>query len=192
MSKYKIIDQNAIQFITVTVVDWIDVFIRKTYKDIVIESLAYCQKEKGLIVYAYVIMSSHLHLIVSAKEDFILSDILRDFKKFTAKKILLEIEKSSSESRKDWLLHKFTFRGIAASNTQQQFWQADNHPIELFSTSLIVQKIAYIHENPVKEEWVDSAEHYLYSSASNYTNGEGKLDVEFLELPMSWIGYVGT
>ena len=66
MSRYKILDQHGLNFVTCTVVDWVDVFIRKAYKDIIIESVDYCQKEKGLRVYAYVIMSSHLHLIVEA------------------------------------------------------------------------------------------------------------------------------
>ncbi|MBP8238854.1 MAG: transposase, partial [Saprospiraceae bacterium] len=90
MSRYKILDQHGINFVTLTVVDWVDVFIRKRYKDIVIESLKHCQKEKGLVVYACVIMSSHIHLIAEAKGSIPLSDILRDFKKFTSKTILRE------------------------------------------------------------------------------------------------------
>lgn len=68
MSRYKILDQHGLNFLTLTVVDWVDVFIRKRYKDIIIDSLQYCQKEKNLLVYAYVIMSSHIHLITEAGE----------------------------------------------------------------------------------------------------------------------------
>ena len=87
MSRYKITDQHGLNFLTLTVVDWVDVFIRKSYKDILIESLQFCQKKKGLAVYAYVIMSSHVHLIAEATGEIPLSDILRDFKKYTAQKI---------------------------------------------------------------------------------------------------------
>jgi putative transposase len=171
----------------------VDVFIRKSYKDIIIDSLKHCQKEKGLRVYAYVIMSSHIHMIVEAtKPDITLSDILRDFKKFTAKKILNEIEHSGIESRKEWMLFRFAYRGSEEADRKYQFWQQDNHPIELYTLPVIAQKIGYIHLNPVKEGWVADAEHYLYNSASNYADNQGLLDVSVIDLPMSWIGYVPT
>jgi putative transposase len=190
MSRYKILDQHGINFVTLTVVDWIDVFIRKRYKDIVIESLKHCQKEKGLVVYAYVIMSSHIHLIAEAKGSIPLSDILRDFKKFTSKTILREIEHGGYESRREWMLNRFAFRGHNASgNRQYQFWQSDNHPIILYTLPVITQKIIYIHNNPVVEGWVEQVDQYLYSSASNYVGNTGLLDVAVVDMPMSWEGY---
>lgn len=191
MSRYKINDQYGLNFLTLTVVDWVDVFIRKSYKDIILDSLRYCQKEKGLTVCAYVIMSSHVHLIAEAAGTIPLSDILRDFKKFTAKQILNEIENGGTESRKEWMLHRFAYRGHqVAGNRQYQFWQSDNHPIELYTLPVIAQKIDYIHQNPVKEGWVEQADHYLYSSATNYNSGSGLLDVAIVDLPMTWVGYV--
>ena len=190
MSRYKILDQHGINFVTLTVVDWVDVFIRKRYKDIVIESLKHCQKEKGLVVYAYVIMSSHIHLIAEAKGSIPLSDILRDFKKFTSKTILREIEHGGYESRREWMLNRFAFRGHNASgNRQYQFWQSDNHPIILYTLPVITQKIIYIHNNPVVEGWVEQVDQYLYSSASNYVGNTGLLDVAVVDMPMSWEGY---
>ena len=96
---YQIKEQNALHYITLQVVYWIDIFTRKTYRDIVIESLRYCQKEKGLEVYVYVIMSNHVHLGLKS-EAHNLSDVLRDFKKYTSKKIVCAIEEST-ESRKN-------------------------------------------------------------------------------------------
>ena len=116
MSRYKILGQDRLHFVTMTVVDWVDVFIRKQYKDIIIESLAYCQREKGLYVFGYVIMSSHLHLIVKTNGETELSDVLRDFKKYTAKKLLQEIEDGGYESRREWLLHRFTYRGTTSQD----------------------------------------------------------------------------
>ena len=107
MNGYKITDQNALHFITPTVVGWIDVFSRKVYKDIVIESLKYCCENKGLILYAYVIMTNHLHLIVRAKEGYEISNILRDFKRHTSKQIIDHVIKSKKESRKKWMLTCF-------------------------------------------------------------------------------------
>jgi putative transposase len=190
MGRYKIIDQHGLTFLTMTVVDWVDVFIRKSYKDIIIDSLKYCQKEKGLIICAYVIMSSHIHMVVKANVSITLSDILRDFKKFTANTILDKIENGKKESRREWLLHRFAYRGSTApGNRKYRFWKLDNHPINLFTLPVIAQKVDYIHLNPVKEGWVDAASDYLFSSASNYETGKGILEVTVLDLPLSWKGY---
>ena len=83
-SGYQIQDQYATHFLTPTIVDWVDIFTRKIYRDIIIESLAFCIKNKGLILYGYVIMTNHLHLLVRS-EPGKLSDTMRDFKKFTAR-----------------------------------------------------------------------------------------------------------
>ena len=103
MNGHKIKNQNAVHFITPTVVGWMDIFTRNVYKEIIIESLKYCIQNKGLSLHAYVIMSNHLHLIISAKEGFHLSDILRDFKRHTSKKIINEVLTNSKESRQEWM-----------------------------------------------------------------------------------------
>jgi REP element-mobilizing transposase RayT len=107
---YFITDQNAIYFLTFTVIDWIDVFTRKEYKVVIADSLNYCIENKGLEVYAWCLMSNHLHMVCQAKEDYKISDINRDFKKFTAKTILKMIEKEP-ESRKEWMLYRFKYAG---------------------------------------------------------------------------------
>ena len=89
---YIIREQEKAHFITATVVDWIDVFTRKSYRDCIIECFDYCIKNKGMILYGYVVMSNHIHMIIQSN-DGKLSDLLRDFKKFTAKKILDKIKK---------------------------------------------------------------------------------------------------
>ncbi len=108
---YKIRDQNAIHFITFSVVQWIDVFTRSEYKEILVESVKYCQKEKGLEVKAYCFMPNHVHFIVRAKEDHSLSDILRDFKKYTSFRMLKAIIENPKESRKGWMLWIFKKAG---------------------------------------------------------------------------------
>ena len=96
---YKIIEQDKLHFVTLQVVEWVDIFTRKKYRDIIVENLDYCQKNKGLEIYAWVIMSNHVHLLVKSDKDE-LSNILRDFKSYTSKKILDEID-SCNESRKN-------------------------------------------------------------------------------------------
>src|SRR6267154_1000702 len=99
---YQIANQQAPYYLTLQIVYWIDLFSRKSYRDIIIESLKYCRKEKNLEIFGWVIMSNHIHLIArSASND--LSGALRDFKKYTSKKIIEEVQ-GSSESRKEWML----------------------------------------------------------------------------------------
>ena len=93
-------------FLTFQVVGWADIFTRKTYRDIIIESFEYCRTHKSLKLHAYVIMSNHVHCILSAEEN--LSKIIRDFKKHTSKAILSAIEKPE-ESRKEWLKMIFKY-----------------------------------------------------------------------------------
>jgi putative transposase len=179
---YKIRDKEGIHFVTFAVTEWVDVFTRREYRDIVLDSIRHCQKEKGLILYAWCIMSNHAHLVVSAKNNDT-SDILRDFKKFTSKQIIKAIEEHPGESRKEWMLKIFKQAGEQNSrNTYYQFWRQDNQPKELYSDHFTKQKIEYIHNNPVEAGIVDKAEEYLYSSARDYYNGKhcGLLMVEFL------------
>ena len=180
-SKYKIVDHQALHFITFATVQWVDALSRPLYKDLIIESLNFCQREKGLKVYAYVIMSNHIHLIASAKEGANLSDILRDFKKFTSKQLIAEVKNNVQESRSNWMLWLFQSAGTRNSNNKTyQFWQQDNHPIELSSNELIDQRLDYIHNNPVKEGFVREPEHYPYSSAMDYAGGKGLMTVELI------------
>ena len=127
---YKIRNLAAIHFITFAVVEWVYVFTRKTSCDIVLDSITFCQVEKGLVLHAWCLMSNHLHLIASAKNED-LSGILRDFKKFTCKQIIEAIVNNKQESRKDWTLSIFKEEGSKNSrNKSYQFWRQDNQPQE--------------------------------------------------------------
>jgi len=180
---YVIRDQTLPHFITATVVDWIDVFTRQTYRDIVIESLDYCIKNKGMILYGYVIMSNHIHLIIQSEEGK-LSDLIRDFKKFTAKSILEKIQ-NCPESRREWMLERFMLVTQSHSrNKKYQFWQYGNHAEEIYSNEFMWSKLDYIHLNPVRASLVARASDYIYSSASNYVDNSGLLTVEKADNPV--------
>ncbi|MCD9575664.1 REP-associated tyrosine transposase [Flavobacterium soyae] len=173
---YKIRDQNLPHFITATVVDWIDIFTRKNYRDIVIECLDFCIKNKSMILYGYVIMSNHIHMIVQSEKGE-LSDLLRDFKKFTAVKIIEKI-KSDPESRREWILERFKLATESHSrNKNYQFWQYGNHPEEIYTNKFMWSKLDYIHLNPVRAGIVEKASHYIYSSANNYVSDIGLLKI---------------
>jgi REP element-mobilizing transposase RayT len=179
---YIIREQEKAHFITATVVDWIDVFTRKNYRDCIIECFDYCIKNKGMILYGYVVMSNHIHMIIQSN-DGKLSDLLRDFKKFTAKKILDKI-KNEPESRREWMLERFKIATETHSrNKNHQFWQYGNHAEEIFTEHFLWSKLDYIHMNPVRSGIVLKIEDYIYSSANNYVNGIGIIEVELLEIP---------
>ena len=179
---YKIRNQSCPHFLTLTAVEWVDVFTRQLYRDILLESLRHCQQHKGLLLHAWCIMSNHFHLVAAAK-DKNLSAVLRDFKTFTSNQILKAIKNNQHESRRDWMLRIFSEHGQAnCRNSRCQFWKQDNHPEELYSGTFICQKIDYIHNNPVKAGIVLNAWDYLYSSARDYYTGRkcGLIEVDFL------------
>lgn len=180
--KYQI-RTDGIYFLTFTVVDWIDVFTRPELANVVIDSLRHCQKEKGLDIYAWCIMSSHVHLIASAGVNGDLSNIMRDMKKFTSKQIVKTII-DIPESRREWLLDKFAFAGKHNPKIKEyKFWQDGIHPIEIYSEKFFRQKLDYIHENPVEAGLVWEAWQYRYSSAIDYWGkGKGLLETEVMGL----------
>lgn len=173
---------NTLYFTTSTVIDWIDIFTRASYRRIIVDSLAYCQHAKGLRIYAWVLMSNHLHMVVSAEGKHTIGDILRDFKKFTNKKILKTLENNEHESRRTWMLDRFHFAG--ANNrriTYYRFWQEGNHVEEIYTSEFLLQKINYIHQNPVRAEIVARPEDYLYCPGPNYAGEKGLLDVDVIK-----------
>lgn len=183
MHGHKIVNQNALHFLTMTVVGWLDVFSRPIYRDIILDSFKYCQQEKGLVINAYVVMSNHIHWIGYAKEGYELSNIIRDFKKHTAKQIIKQMLENSKESRAEWMLRLFKYYAkFNNDNTTYQFWKKGNHPEELYSTEWIFQKLNYIHQNPVRNKLVEEPSHYLYSSARQYENQKGLLEVELIDM----------
>jgi putative transposase len=192
MGRYRIQDQQGLNFVTCTVVGWIDIFSRQYYRDILLQSLTFCRKEKGLLLFAFVLMSNHIHLVLQTAPNskYTLSEILRDFKKYTANKILTAIM-NETESRRDWLLHMFEFHAnFNCNNRNFQVWQQDNHPITLYTENVIWEKVNYIHNNPVRAGIVYRPEDYIYSSALNYTT-EGKEGIIEIDLLAPWWSDVG-
>ena len=169
--KYKFHNPEGVYFVSFAIQGWVDIFTRNEYKNILVENLKFCQKQKGLEIFSWCIMTNHVHLIIRAGGEELLQNILRDYKKFTSKAIIQEITENIQESRKEWLLEQFkTPEGI-------RFWRGDNKPIELWSNAVLDQKINYIHQNPVEEGIVFRAEDYVYSSAADYAGEKGLLNI---------------
>ncbi len=174
---YKFHNPDGVYFISFAVVEWLDVFTRNEYKDLLIDSLHYCQKEKGMEVFAWCIMTNHVHLVFRSAKEQKPELLIGDFKRFTSKAIVKAIIDNPKESRKEWLLEQFLKAGSSSSNVNKyQFWRHDNKPIELWSNKVIDEKIDYVHNNPVDEGLVFRAENYMYSSAADYAGEKGLLD----------------
>ena len=169
---------GEVYFITDTVVDWVDIFTRPVFKHVIIESFQYCKREKGLIIYAWILMTNHLHAIVRSTGENKVSDIWRDFKKFTSKEIIRTMLVENTESRREWMLNRFEYAGKNDKKIKQyKFWQDGNDAQEIYLNDYFDQKLNYIHQNPVKAELVNRAEDYRYSLAVDYSGGKGLLEV---------------
>ena len=186
---YQIRNQNAMHFLTLSTVGWIDIFTSGYCRQCLIRNLTYCQKNKGLVIFAYVIMSNHIHIICRASDGYLLSNVIRDFKSYTAKQIL-KLLQDKKDKRIGWMFEALKFYArFNKRNAYQQVWQQNNHPIELVSPNFINQKIDYIHNNPVRAGIVENYEDYICSSARNYAGKAGLINVEMLDLSND-IGFI--
>lgn len=128
-------------------------------------------------IFAWCIMTNHIHLIFRSINGIRPELLLGDFKRFTSKKIVEAIMNNPDEKRRAWLLDQFKKAADSSSNVKNfQFWQHDNHPIELWSNKVIQEKLNYIHNNPVEAGFVVRPEEYIYSSARDYSGIKGLLE----------------
>ena len=156
---------------------WIPVFINEKYFEIITDSMTFCQKNKGLKIFAYVIMDNHFHMVVS---NINLSNVISSLKKFSAKRIIDELK----NDRKYWLLNQLKYYKLRhKKQSEHQVWQEGFHPKEIISEDMLARIIDYIHYNPVKRGYVDEPEHWKYSSAGFYMDGrQGIVKIDDIEL----------
>jgi putative transposase len=176
MSGFKVHDDNYPHFVTIATVQWMTLFLRHEYTKIVLDSLRFCQKEKGLRIHAYVIMPDHLHLILSAIE---LARVIGLFKSFTAREIIAQLKADNSRLYL-WLAEDAARK---AGEGEHRIWQDGFHPEQVHTKPFFEQKLAYIHDNPVRRGLVSMPSHWLHSSAAFYYDGlESVLEVA----PIEW------
>ena len=166
-TRYKARSQGVkyIYFITSTTVEWLPVFFHQDHFEILVKSLEFCRKEKGMRLYAYVIMENHIHMIASSPD---LSRTMQAFKSFTSKKLI----ESISKKRINWLLNQLNyFKAKHKKESFYQLWQEGYHPEEILSQDILRQKIEYIHYNPVRRGYVSKPEYWRHSSAGQLLAG---------------------
>ena len=171
-SRYKAFEEGAICFVTSSIVDWIPVFKSDKYYEILIEALSHRQKSGQMKLYAYVLMDNHFHLILSVEK---ISKFMKEFKSFTARGIIDLLKENREIDKLEQLKAK---KKSHKKDSEYQVWQEGFHPQQITSEEMYTQKIEYIHQNPVRSGLVDNPEDWKYSSASNYSTGEGLLKID--------------
>ncbi len=164
MRRYRIAEQGIMpHFITSTVVRWLPIFTSEPYLKIITDSLQFCRENKGLLVHGYVVMPTHLHLIGSADDQHDLSGTMRDFRRHTSKAITAQLE--ADENRLFLYVLGKAAEAQGRADTKYKVWSDDLHPESLVSEKFFLQKLNYIHDNPVRKGLVTRPEHWCYSSA---------------------------
>lgn len=172
---------DAMYFCTCTVLEWMDVFTKPRYFELLIESLKYCQKNKGLKLYGYVLMTNHLYMIFSAQSGHKPEDILRDFKKWTTRSITLEL---NSDSR-HYLKNLFACSVFKKKENTMQIWQTNNYSEMIETKDFFLQKLQYMHMNPVRRGFVSEPKAWKYSSARNWEFGDNSV-IEVITTELRW------
>lgn len=170
-SRYKFIEGSAPHFLTATVVNWLPLFSSPTLAQMLLDSLCFLQNEDRLILYAYVILENHLHVVASAPD---LGKQIGNFKSYTARQI---IDFLVAHHATNVLEQLFWHKRRHKQDRDYQLWQEGSHPELIQGEAMMRQKITYIHNNPVQRGYVDLPVHWRYSSARNYVGGEGLIPV---------------
>ena len=164
-SRYRILERDHPHFITGTTVAWLSIFTNAARCDILVDAFKYCSQHKGLKLHAWVILDTHFHAIVAAPA---LTRVLADLKRHTARRIIEQLEAEHC----DWLLRELrNQRAPHKFESQHQVWQEGSHPQAMASDTIMLQKLEYLHNNPVKRGLVASPEHWRYSSAHEWLPG---------------------
>jgi putative transposase len=171
-SRYKVYEPTAPHFVTCTILHWIPIFTRPETVDIVFESLNYLMQTANMRIHAYVILENHLHLV--ARSGDIDKDMAR-FKSYTARKIIDHLQARKVTT----ILDQLGFCKKAHKVGKEfQLWQEGIAPKQILSDAMMRERIEYVHNNPVKRGYVDSASHWRYSSARDYEGAPGLLSVD--------------
>ncbi|MCD6660341.1 MAG: transposase [Lentimicrobium sp.] len=179
--KYKTQQGDNVYFVTFTIVDWLNVLEHKKYIDILVDCIKYYQLNKGLRIFGYCIMPNHVHMIVQGTEKWSVSEILRDLKKISNRKIVQALQEEDTK-KSGQILSLFKEAADKIKRVKNfKVWQDGNHAILLYSNKFYWQKLNYIHMNPVKKGLCINTWDYEYSSARDYTGHKSVLDVVCLD-----------
>ncbi|MBS1567726.1 MAG: transposase [Bacteroidetes bacterium] len=179
-------EQQACYFITFNVVEWVDIFVRPSYKYAITDALNEAISSQSLVIYAWCLMSNHLHLVAQVRQGHSFAVVIRQLKKQMARRIM-EVMEDEPDPRRSWMLARFeNFSQCLKRLDKHPLWQDCNHPvhIETGNRASLLDHIRYIHENPVRDRIVDSPEDYLFSSARDYSGMKGLVNIrKIIQMP---------
>lgn len=159
------------RFFTATILEWKSLLADDNYKDIIIKSLKFLKEEGSIVIYAFVIMPNHIHLIWQIQDGYKQDNIQMRFLKFTAQQMKFKLIDTN-----DPRLNQFV---VNAKDRNYQFWQRNSLSIDLWTHDVFMQKMDYIHNNPLQEKWrlAEFPEDYKYSSAKFYYSGHDEFGI---------------
>lgn len=166
-------------FVSLYTRDWVDLFERPVYKQLIVHSLNHFGQQKGLIIYAWCLMSNHLFLLVRSEGFTPIAELIADFREFTEEKMLSALD-TEPEPRRKWLLSHFrTSTGFMKLQKDWQLWEDEWQPvyIDMSKTADLLQQFDFIHQQPVRDLVVDAAPDYRYSSARDYAGMKGLVHI---------------
>ena len=164
-------DQGFAYFITTTLSGFVELLNQEKYAQILIRNLDFYRAKSGFKLLAYVIMPHHLHLIILPGSKGSISQIMRDFKKYSAREIVQQLKEEKRFDISD-LFHKAAQRHHPKESRRYQVWEDRFDDLALYSPEVFGTKLDYVHSNPVKRGLVDTPSDYAYSSARNYDSGD--------------------
>ena len=174
---------DACYFLTLNVIDKIELFVRPLYKEIIAEALNHFILTQGIVLHAWCLMSSHLHLLLRTREAYGPSFFERDFKKYTTPELIKAVE-MKLDFRKEWMLARFEECSKSLKKIEKfQLWESCSSPLRIESDQprLLLEKAEHIHENPLRENIVELPENYVFSSARDYVGLKGLVNVTVLK-----------
>jgi len=170
-TRYRIYENEYPYFMTCTIVGWLAVFTRPEAVQIVFNSWQFLSREREFRLYGYVVLENHLHLIASAPD---LANAMKSFKMYTARHIIDLLEERGAQV----LLKQLRVLKLRhKKDSDYQFWQEGSKPKQIAGDEMMLQKLEYMHNNPVVRGYFDDSVHWRYSSARNYAGMPGLVAV---------------
>jgi len=172
---YKIHNEQYPYFITANLRFGLPLFCNPSAVTFLLANLEFLRNKRGVKLIAYVIMENHFHAILHGDD---LADKISQFKSYSARKI---IDSFKMDQHSRWLKRMKRVKPAYKNDQEFQFWEESYHPKQVVGDEMMMQKINYIHQNPVKRGYVDKPEYWRYSSARNYLGEEGLIPVDIFK-----------
>ncbi|MDF2378664.1 MAG: transposase [Candidatus Gracilibacteria bacterium] len=165
-------------FVTITIVEWINILTKERYFEILGKSLDYCRKHLGLVLLEYVFMTNHIHLIIDSKDGFKISELIKSFKSHTTR----EFRKALETDNRRYIPRLLSTSYDKKKGTIFQIWKRENKPQVILSDEYLEKWTHYIWMNPVKAGYVELPEHWKWSSANDrLTINRGPVELDEYE-----------